>query len=237
MGGEQPEICDTSHDVQARALSEGHTLPSNRPLTAVRRAARIVFCAALAVIAANPSAANAGYAIAMHGAPALPVNFAAMPYVNAQAPKGGRLVEGMLGTFDSLNPLIVLGLSVQAVRGFVYESLLARGYNEPFTLYGLLARGVETDDARDYVTFSIDPAARFSDGVPVTADDVVFSWSLLRDHGLPNHRTYYSKVLRAEILDKYTVRFDLAGDNRELPLILGLMPVLPKHAINVATFE
>jgi peptide/nickel transport system substrate-binding protein len=214
-------------------------LPSIQPILAatVSRAARLAVCSALALFASSPNPATAGYAIAMHGAPAQPENFAAMPYVNAQAPKGGRLVEGMLGTFDSLNPLIVLGLPVQAIRGFVYESLLARGYDEPFTLYGLLARGVETDGARDYVTFNIDRAAHFSDGVPVTADDVVFSWALLRDHGRPNHRTYYSKVVRAEILDKYTVRFDLAGDNRELPLILGLMPVLPKHAINVATFE
>ena len=210
---------------------------SIRPISAACRAACVTVCGALALVTAGPNAAEAAYAIAMHGGPALPENFTAMPYVNAQASKGGRLVEGMQGTFDSLNPLIVLGLSVQAVRGFVYESLLARGYNEPFTLYGLLARSVETDDARDYVTFSIDPAARFSDGVPVTADDVVFSWALLRDHGRPNHRTYYSKVVRAQILDKYTVRFDLAGDNRELPLILGLMPVLPKHAVNVATFE
>ena len=201
------------------------------------RSARFAFFAVLALFAFSPHAARAAYAIAMHGAPAQPENFAAMPYVNPQAPKGGRLVEGMLGTFDSLNPLIVFGVSVQAIRGFVYESLLARGYDEPFTLYGLLARSVETDDARDQVTFSINPAAHFSDGVPVTADDVVFSWELLRDHGRPNHRTYYSKVVRAEILDKYTVRFDLTGDDRELPLILGLMPVLPKHAINVATFE
>ena len=183
-------------------------------------------------------AAEAAYAIAMHGAPAMPENFASMPYVNPDAPKGGRLVEGVLGTFDSLNPLIVMGLPVQAIRGYVVESLMARGYDEPFTLYGLLARNVETDDARDYVTFAIDPAAHFSDGVPVTADDVVFSWQLLRDHGRPNHRTYYSKVVRAEILDPRTVRFDLTGsDDRELPLILGLMPVLPKHAIDVATFE
>jgi peptide/nickel transport system substrate-binding protein len=97
---------------------------------------------------------------------------------------------------------------------------------------------VETDDARDYVTFGLDPAARFSDGTPVTAEDVVFSWQLLRDHGRLNHRTYYSKVAKAEVLDPHTVRFDLTGSNdRELPLILGLMPVLPKHAIDVATFE
>ncbi len=174
----------------------------------------------------------------MHGAPLMPENFAAMPYVNLKAPKDGRLVEGVLGTFDSLNPLIVNGLAVQAIRGYVVESLMARGYDEPFTLYGLLARSVETDDARDDVTFRLNPAAHFSDGVPVTADDVVFSWRLLRDHGRPNHRAYYSKVLRAEIIDPHTVRFDLSGSgDRELPLILGLMPILPKHAINVATFE
>ncbi len=188
---------------------------------------------------AAPAFAEAVHAIAMHGAPAMPDDFTALPYVNPDAPKGGRLItEGVLGTFDSLNPLIVQGLAVQPIRGYVIESLMARGYDEPFTLYGLLARTVETDDARSYVTFTLDPAAHFSDGAPVTADDVVFSWQLLRDHGRPNHRTYYSKVAKAEILDPRTVRFDFADSgDRELPLILGLMPVLPKHAIDVATFE
>jgi peptide/nickel transport system substrate-binding protein len=161
-----------------------------------------------------------------------------MPYANAEAPKGGRMVQGVLGTFDSLNPFIVKGLPAQSLRGCVFESLMARGYDEPFSLYGLLARTIETDDARSYVTFALDPAARFSDGAPVTAADVVFSWQLLRDHGRPNYRAYYAKVARAEALDERTVRFDLgnAGD-RELPLILGLMPVLAKHAIDAAKFE
>ncbi len=177
-------------------------------------------------------------AIAMHGAPVLPAGFTALPYVNPDAPKGGRLIEGVLGTFDSLNPLIVQGLALQTIRGYVVESLLARSYDEPFTLYGLLARTVETDEARSYVTFTLDPAAHFSDGTAVTADDVVFSWQLLRDHGRPNHRTYYSRVAKAEILGPRTVRFDFADlSDRELPLILGLMPVLPRHAIDVATFE
>ena len=192
---------------------------------------------AIGICIARRSAADS-YAIAMHGEPAMPDGFTALPYANPDAPKGGRLVQGVLGTFDSLNPFIVKGLAVQAIRGYVVESLMARGYDEPFTLYGLLARTVETDDARSYVTFALDPAAHFSDGTPVTADDVIFSWQLLRDHGRPNHRTYYSKVAKAEALDERTVRFDLAGSNdRELPLILGLMPVLPKHAIDVATFE
>ena len=185
-------------------------------------------------------------AIAMHGVPLLPENFISLPYANPNAPKGGTITEGVLGTFDSLNPFIVLGLPVQAIRGYVVETLLARNYDEPFSLYGLLARSVETDDARSYVTFSLDPAARFSDGTAVTAADVVFSWQLLRDHGRPNHRTYYAKVAKAEILDPLTVRFDFApaggsggetGGDRELPLILGLMPVLPKHAVDTDNFE
>src|SRR5690348_5529660 len=187
---------------------------------------------------ASPQIAHAARAIAMHGAPAQPDDFTAAPYVNPDALRGGRMIEGVLGTFDSLDPLIVQGLAVQTIRGYVIGSLMARGYDEPFTLYGLLAQSVDTDDARTFVTFTLNPAAHFSDGVPVTADDVLFSWQLLRDHGRPNHREYYSKVAKAEALDPLTVRFDLTGANdRELPLILGLMPILPKHAVDVSTFE
>ncbi|MFZ1922417.1 MAG: extracellular solute-binding protein, partial [Xanthobacteraceae bacterium] len=187
------------------------------------------------IVTGNAAAATA---IAMHGAPALPQGFSALPYVNPDAPKGGRLTEAVLGTFDSLNPLIVQGLAVQPVRGYVIESLMARSYDEPFTLYGLLAKTIETDPARSYVTFTLDPAAHFSDGTPVTAADVVFSWQLLRDHGRPNHRSYYSRVAKAEILSPRAVRFDFVDtSDREMPLILGLMPVLPKHAVDVATFE
>jgi peptide/nickel transport system substrate-binding protein len=187
---------------------------------------------------ADTSAAEPRHAIAMQGEPALPAGFAAFPYVDPNAPKGGRLVQGALGTFDSLNPLIVNGVPAISTRGYVIESLLTRNYDEPFTLYGLLAKTVETDDARSYVTFTIDPLAKFSDGRPVTAQDVIFSWRLLRDKGRPNYRTYYVKVAKAEALGERVVRFDLAGANdRELPLILGLMPVLPRHATNEDTFE
>src|SRR6202140_3058934 len=197
----------------------------------------LAFGISLTTDASNASAEE-NDAIAMHGAPALPANFTHMPYANPDAPKGGRLVQGLLGTFDSLNPLIVRGLAVQQIRGFVVESLMARGNDEAFTLYGLLAKSVETDDVRSYVTFHLDPKARFSDGQPVKAEDVLFSWTLLRDHGRPNHRQYYAKVAKAEAPDPLRVRFDFGGaPDRELPLILGLMPVLPKHAVDVATFE
>lgn len=186
------------------------------------------------------------HAIAMHGEPALPEGFKHFPYANPSAPKGGRMIQGVLGSFDTLNPLVVKGLPPMGLRapggifvtgGYVVESLMARGYDEPFTLYGLVARRVATDGARTYVTFELDPAARFSDGKAITPEDVLFSWQLLRDKGRPNHRIYYSKVTKAQAISSYAVRFDLAGDDRELPLILGLMPVLPKHAIDPATFE
>ncbi len=184
------------------------------------------------------NADNARHGIAMHGEPALPADFTHFPYADPDAPQGGRLVQGMLGTFDSLNPYIVRGLAVQQIRGYVVESLMARGQDEPFTLYGLLASRVETDAARRYVVFHLDPRARFSDSRPVEADDVLFSWRLLRDRGRPNHRLYYAKVSRASAPDARTVRFDFAdADDRELPLILGLMPVLPRHAVDPETFE
>jgi peptide/nickel transport system substrate-binding protein len=178
------------------------------------------------------------HSIAMHGQPALPAGFDHFAYADPDAPKGGRLVQGVLGAFDSLNPLIVKGIAVQQIRGYVIESLMARGYDEPFTLYGLLADSVETNDARDYVTFHLRPEARFSDGHAVTADDVLFSWELLKNHGRPNFRLYYGKVSEAKALDRSTIRFDLgAANDRELPLILGLMPILPRHAVDVARFE
>ncbi len=188
--------------------------------------------------ASMPAAAAPRHAIAMHGEPALPATFTHMAYANPDAQKGGRLVLGLLGTFDSLNPFIVRGAAVQQVRGYVVESLMTRGQDEPFTLYGLLADSIDTDDARSHVSFHLNPKARFSDGTPVTADDVLFSWRLLRDRGRPNHRLYYGKVARAFAPDATTVRFDFAqSGDRELPLILALMPILPRHAVDPETFE
>ena len=187
---------------------------------------------------ASEAAAAPQHAIAMHGKPAMPADYQFMPYVNPDAPKGGRLNLGLLGTFDSLNPFIVKGIPLRQVRGYLVESLMARGQNEAFTLYGLLAESVETDDANSFVAFRLNPKARFSDGEPVTAEDVIFSWQLLRDKGRPNLRQYYAKVAKAEAVDARTVRFTFdQTDDRELPLILGLMPVLPRHAIDPDRFE
>ncbi|MFC7051352.1 extracellular solute-binding protein [Hansschlegelia quercus] len=178
------------------------------------------------------------HGVAMHGEPTLPVGFRNFDYARPDAPKGGRLVNGWLGGFDTLNPYAYKGHQAQGLKGFVYESLMARNYDEPFSLYGLVAESVELPDERDFIVFHIDERARFSDGEPVTAEDVVFTFELLRDRGHPTFRSNYRRVKAATIEGERSVRFDLSGaDDRELPLILGLMPVLAAHATDAATFE
>ncbi|GGE45844.1 ABC transporter substrate-binding protein [Agaricicola taiwanensis] len=183
-------------------------------------------------------AVQPSHAIAMHGEPALPPIFQHFPYADPRAPKGGQIVYGVQGTFDSLNPFVIQGLPALGVSGNVVESLMARSYDEPFTLYGLIAESIRVPKDRSWVEFRIDDRAQFSDGRSITAEDVVFSWQLLKNKGRPNHRLYYSKVAKAEALDQKTVRFDLAGaEDRELPLILGMMPILAKHVTDPETFE
>ncbi len=173
----------------------------------------------------------------MHGHPALPADFRYFPYVRPDAPKGGRITLGEVGTFDSLNPFIVKGVTPSSIRGFVYESLLARSADEPFTLYGLLAKSVEMPADRSSITFHINPDARFSDGQRVTAADVAFTLELLRTKGRPFMRSHYSKVAAVEVLSESNIKmtFNANGD-REIPLIMGLMPILPKHAIDPENF-
>ncbi len=132
------------------------------------------------------------HAIAMHGEPLYPEGFKHFRYVNPAAPKGGAIVYGATGSFDSLNPFIVRGTSALGLREHVFESLLARGYDEPFTLYGLLAESIDVAGDRSWAAFTLNPQARFSDGEPVTVDDVVYSLETLRDKGRPNYKTYYA---------------------------------------------
>jgi len=202
------------------------------------RAAAALLSLFVLLFAGIPAGAEPMHGIALHGLPKQPADFQHFSYVDPEAPKGGRLVMSAYGSFDSLNPLIVKGVAANGIREFVVESLMARGLDEPFTLYGLIAETVEMPDDRSSITFNINPKARFSDGTPITADDVLFSFNLLKEKGRPNHRTYYGKVAKAEKLSDHKVRFifDAAGD-QEIPLILGLMPVLPRHLVNPDTFE
>ncbi len=206
--------------------------------TSAGRRLRPATLALLAVLGA-PAGARAAPAIAMHGAPALPDGFTHFPYADPDAPKGGRLRLCLLGTFDSLNPFnLKAGSTAQGLNTMVFEPLMARSQDEPFTLYGLIATGMDTDDARSFATFHLDPRARFSDGTPITSDDVRFTFELLRAKGRPQQRQAFGQVKGIETPDAGTIRFDLAGiGDRELPLFLGLMPVLPRHAVDAAHFD
>jgi peptide/nickel transport system substrate-binding protein len=174
----------------------------------------------------------------MHGDPREQPDFQNFSYTNPEAPKGGRARFAKQGSYDSLNPFIVKGVSGDGVREYVYETLMARAYDEPFTLYGLIAETVETPPDRSWVEFTLNPKAKFSDGTPISVDDVIFSHTVLKDRGRPNHRSYYSKVAKVEKTGDRSVRFtfDDSGD-REMPLIMGLMPILPSHALTPESFE
>jgi peptide/nickel transport system substrate-binding protein len=173
----------------------------------------------------------------MHGEPALPADFKHLPYVNPDAPQGGTLRQAITGTFDSLSPFIVKGTSATGVRTYVFESLMGRNWDEAFSLYGLLAESIDVSDDRQTFTFKIRPEAKFSDGKPVTAADVVFSMEILRDKGRPNFKNSYSKVTRIETPDDRTVIFHQEVGDRELPLIIGVMPIVPKHAWEGKAFD
>ncbi|MCW2275374.1 ABC transporter substrate-binding protein [Rhodoblastus acidophilus] len=178
------------------------------------------------------------HGLAMHGAPALPPDFARFPYADPDAKKGGVLKLGAYGAFDNLNPFGVnAGSTAQGLIGPVYESLMARNLDEPFSLYGLVAESIETNEARDFVVFRLNPKARFSDGAPISARDVLFSFNLLKNHGRPQTRAAFGLAAGVTAPDERTVRFDLTGANdRELPLILALMPVFPAHALTEKIF-
>ncbi|TCP60565.1 peptide/nickel transport system substrate-binding protein [Rhodovulum bhavnagarense] len=168
------------------------------------------------------------HGLAMYGTPALPPDFTALPYVNPDAPKGGRIVLGEAGGFDSLNPFILKGNAPWGLRLHSYESLMGRSWDEPFTLYGLLAESIETGPARDWVEFTLRPEARFHDGSPVTVEDVLWSFEILGTRGHPRYRAAWTKIASAQATGPRSIRFTFNTPDRELPLILGLRPVLKK---------
>ncbi|MDI3326059.1 extracellular solute-binding protein [Pontibacterium granulatum] len=175
------------------------------------------------------AASTVSHGIAMHGDLKYPAGFSHFDYVNPNAPKGGRVVQSSLGTFDSFNPFIIKGTAADAV-GLIYDSLLGRSDDEPFSLYGLVAEKLEVADDRSWITFYLNPNAQFSDGESLNADDVVFSVETLREKGAPFYRAYYSDIDKVEVLDDKTVKFTFKhSNNKELALIVGDIPIFPKH--------
>lgn len=201
----------------------------------------------VAIFLTGPISANAEplHGISMHGEPALPADYTHFPYANPDAPKGGKIAYGVVGTFDSLNPFILKSMRTRA-RGIVdpeygnlyYDTLMQRSRDEAFSMYGLLAETVEWDEERTYLQFNINPKARWHDGKPVTADDVIYTFEILRDHGRPPYNRRLNRVEKMERISDLSVKFTFNDkSNREFPLILGLTPILPKHDTDPEGFD
>ncbi|MBC6714998.1 ABC transporter substrate-binding protein [Aurantimonas sp. DM33-3] len=201
---------------------------------------------AVALGATSPAIAEPAHAIAMQGDPALPADFEHLPYANSDAPQGGTMRYGVFGTFDNLNPVIVRG-ALTTARGLwfdkqfgnlVFEPLMQRSMDEPFTMYGLLAETIETDDARSFVEFQLNPEATFSDGKPVRPEDVLFTVEMLREHGRPMYANWLRPAVEIEKIGENGVRFTFDDTaDRETPMLISGLPVLPEHAFDRDTFE
>ncbi len=181
---------------------------------------------ALCLAIASPAIAEPSHGVAMYGEPALPADFTHLPYANPDAPTGGRIVTGEVGSFDSLNPHIRQGSVPWQLRFLAYESLLGRSWDEPFTLYGLLAESVEIGEDNTWVEFTLRDEARFSDGSPVTVEDVIWSYETLGTEGHPRYLGAWGRVESLEAVGERTVRFTLSEPDRELAMIMGYRPIL-----------
>jgi microcin C transport system substrate-binding protein len=199
---------------------------------------RLIALLAVMLIACMPVAAFAASAMGMGYEPKYPPDFDHFDYVNPDALKGGDLVLNGLGTFDSLNPYLLKGISADGLGELVFESLLEKSLDEPFTMYGLLADDFELAEDGLSVTFHINPKARFSSGKPVTAADVKFSFDTLMSKAAhPQYRVYYADVKSAEVLDRLTVRFNFRNRNRELHMIVGEIPVFSPDWVGDSAFD
>ncbi len=175
------------------------------------------------------------HALSLLGDPKYGPDFQQLSYVNPAAPKGGTLRLHTVGTFDSFNPFIVKG---DAGPSSTIESLMTSTSDDPNAEYGLIAETVEFPEDRSWVIFNLRSAAKWHDGTPITADDAIFSFQTLKEKGLPRFRYYYGNVTSAEKLDDLKVKFSFnTKENRELPQIMGQLPILPKHYWEGRDFE
>jgi peptide/nickel transport system substrate-binding protein len=207
----------------------------------------LALCAAMALspLVSRTASAEPRHAIAMQGEPALPPDYRHFSYVNPNAPKGGSITYCVIGSFDNLNPFIVKSLRTTA-RGvidvifgnLVFESLMTRNADEAFSLYGLLAETIDITPDRKTVEFNLNPNAKWSDGKPVTPEDVLFTYEVYTEKGRPPYSDRMAKVAKLEKTGEHSVRFTFNEHaDREFPLIIALTPIVPKHAFDKETFD
>ena len=173
----------------------------------------------------------------MYGDPALPADFTHLPQTNPDAPKGGRIVFAESGSFDSLHSVIRKGRAPWQLPYMLFETLMGRSYDEPFTLYGLLAESIDTPPDRSWVEFTLREEARFSDGTPATVEDVMWSYETLGTKGHPRYAGAWAKVESMEQTGPRSVRFTFNEADRELALLMGMRPILKKAQWEGVDFE
>lgn len=205
------------------------------------------FVASLIItLAFHPAQAEKKHGLAMHGEPKYPKDFNCFDGVNPNAPKGGNLKLAVIGTFDSTNPYINKGTPPAGISLYseklIFEPLMKRSPDEPLTQYGLIAESIEVAPDRSWIIFHLRPEAKWSDGTPLTADDVIFSHAIQRDKGRFNLRSLYQRVEKSEKLSTHSVKFTFKKDadgtyDAELPIVMGMMNILPKHIIEKGDFE
>lgn len=204
-----------------------------------------LLAAALLSAVTMTAGAEPRHGLAMQGEPALPADFTHFPYANPDAPKGGSITYCVVGSFDNLNPFILKSLRSTA-RGMidtiygnlVFEPLMQRSADEAFSLYGLLAESLEMDPERTFIEFNLNPQAKWSDGKPVTPEDILFTYDVYTEKGRPPYSDRMSKVARLEKTGEHSVRFSFNEKaDREFPLIIAMTPILPKHAFDKETFD
>lgn len=194
----------------------------------LRERLRAIALGAMMSTMAAALAAEPQHGIAMYGDPALPPDFVSLPYANPDAPNGGRIVTANVGSFDSLNPFIRKGRVPWQLRFLIGESLMGRSLDEPFSLYGVLAESIETAPDRRWVEFTLREEARFSDGSPVTVEDVMWSYEIMGTEGHPRYRGFWTKIETMEQTGPRTIRLTFNEADRELALLAGLRPILKK---------
>ncbi len=192
------------------------------------RALLRILVAWAAILWVNAAVAEPQHGISMYGSPALPPDFVSLPYARPDAPKGGSITLGNTGGFDSLNPFVRKGTVPWQLSFFTHEALMGRSWDEPFTLYGLLAESVEVPEDRSWVAFTLREEARFSDGTPVTVDDVIFSYELLGTDGHPRYHGLGDQIESITQTGPRSLRITFNTDNRELALLAGMRPILSR---------
>ena len=198
--------------------------------------------ASMALLASAQTFAAGTHAISIFGDVKYPADFKHFDYVNPNAPKGGELKLSALGSFDTFNPFLSKGDAAAGLsylgNSYVWDSLTVQSLDEPFSEYGLIAERMNVAKDGGAVTFYLRKEAKFADGQPVTSEDVRYTFDTLKEKGRPFYDYYYGSITSAIVIDKHTIKFTFSEKtNRELPLIIGQLPILPKHYFENAGFD